>query len=126
MLVVIISLFAVLFIGFYFILSASGKVSNSFYCAIFERKDRKLWKKFIKDCDKFKYVPSAYKTLGKSFISDCSNYEVVVWDNTSFIDGLCSVHDVRSNDCILSPFDEKMSKILANKLLSKLDSNEGA
>ena len=57
--------------------------------------------------------------LGKSFISDCSNYEVVVWDNTSFIDGLCSEHDVRSNDCILSPFDEKMSKILADKLLKK-------
>ena len=126
MLEVIICLFIILFTGFYIVLSASGKVSNSLYCAIFERKDRKLWKKFIKDCDKFKYIPTVYKTLGKCFISDCGNYEVVVWDNTSFIDSLCSVHDVRSNDCILSPFDEKMSKILANKLLSKLDSNEGA
>ena len=120
-------LFIVLFTGFYVILSASGRVSNSLYCAIFEWKDRKLWKKLIKDCDKFKYVPSVYKTLGKRFISDCGNYEVIVWDNASVIDeGLCSVHNIRSNKCILSPFDKKMSKILANKLFSKLDSNEGA
>lgn len=119
MLVVIISLFIVLFFGFY-VLSSSGKVSNSLYCAIFEWKDRKLWKKFIKDYDNFQYVPSIYKTLGKRFISDCGNYEVVVWDNTSFIDGLCSVRDVRSGKCILSHFDRKMSKILADKLLEKI------
>lgn len=122
MLVVTISLFIVLFTGFYVALSAFGKVSNSLYCAIFERKDRKLWKKLIKDCDKFKYVPSIYRTLGKCFISDCGNYEVVVWDNTSVIEkGLCSVHDIRSNNCILSPFDKKMSKILADKLLKRYE-----
>lgn len=121
MLVVIISLLIVLFAG-YIVLSAFGKVSNSLYCAIFEREDRKLWKKLIKDCDKFKYVPSVYKTLGKSFISDCGKYEVVVWDNTSIIEeGLCSVHDTKSSNCILSPFDEKMSKILADKLLKKYE-----
>lgn len=122
MLVVIISLFIVLFTGFYVALSVFGKVSNSLYCAIFERKDRKLWKKLIKDCDKFKYVPSIYKTLGKHFISDCGNYEVVVWDNTSVSvieEGLCSVRDIKSNNCILIPFDKKMSKILADKLLKR-------
>lgn len=121
MLVLIISLFIVLFVGFYIVLSAFGKISNSFYCAIFERKDRKLWKKLIKDCDKFKYVPSVYETLEKSFISDCGKYEVIVWDNTLVIyEGLCSVHDTKSNNCILSPFDKKMSKILADKLLKKI------
>lgn len=121
MIVIGITLFVVLFTGFYVVLSASGKVSNNLYCAIFEWKDRKLWKKFIKNCDKFRYVPSIHRALGKRFISDCGNYEVVVWDNTSVVDeGLCSVHDVKSDECILSPFDERMSKILADKLLEKI------
>ena len=119
MIVISITLF-VLFIGFYLILSTTRIICNSLYCAIFERKDRKLWKKFIKDYDNFRYVPSIYKTLGKRFISDCGNYEVIVWDNTSVGKGLCSVHDVKLDDCILSPFDKKMSKILADKLLEKI------
>jgi hypothetical protein len=114
------SLFAVLFIGFYFILSA-----NCVSCAIFNWKERKLWRKFIKDYNNFKLLSS--DNSGKEFISNCGNYIVIIWDNSSFIEkGLCSVHDAKTDDCILSTFDKRMSKILANKLLSKLNSNEGA
>ena len=125
MLVVIISLFAVLFIGFYFILSANCGFSNNLFCAIFNWKERILWRKFIKDYNNFKLFSS--DNSGKEFISNCGNYVVIIWDNSSFIEkGLCSVHDAKTNECILSFFDKRMSKIMANKLLSKLDSNEGA
>lgn len=115
------SLFALLFIGFCFILSSS----NNLFCAIINRKDRKLWRKFIRDYDKFKFLYS--DNFGKEFISNCGNYRVIIWSNSSFIEeGLSSVHNTKTDECILSTFDKRMSRILANKLLSKLDSNEGA
>ena len=81
--------------------------------------------KFIRDYNNFKLLSS--DNFGKEFISNCGNYRVIIWDNSSFIEkGLCSVHDAKTDECILSPFDKRMSKIMANKLLSKLDSNEGA
>ena len=123
--ILFIVLFIVLFTGFYLILSAPGKVSNNLYCEIFERKDRRLWRKFIKDYDNFKLL--YFDNFGKEFISNCDNYKVIVWGNSSPIEGgLCSVHNAKTDECILSTFDKKMSRILANKLLSKLDSNEGA
>lgn len=116
-------LFALLFIGFYFILSATYGFNNNLLCVIFEWKDRRLWRKFIRDYNNFKLLSS--DNFGKEFISNCGNYIVVIWDNGSFIEkGLCSIHDVKTNECILSPFDKKMSKIMANKLLSKLDLNK--
>lgn len=119
------SLFAVLFIGFYFILSANCGFSDNLSCAIFNWKERKLWRKFIRDYNNFKFLSS--DNFGKEFISNCGNYTVIIWDNNPFIEkGLCSVHDAKTDECILSSFDKRMSKILANKLLSKLDSNEGA
>ncbi len=115
------SLFGLLFIGFYFILSSC----DNFYCAIINRKERRLWRKLIRDYNNFKLLSS--DNSGKEFISNCGNYRVIIWDNSSFIEkGLCSVHDANTAKCILSSFDKRMSKILANKLLSKLDSNEGA
>ena len=115
------SLFALLFIGFYFILS----LGDNLFCAIFYRKERRLWRKFIRDYDNFKLLSS--DDSGKEFISGCGNYRVIIWDNSSFIEkGLCSVHDAKTAKCILSSFDKRMSRMLANKLLSKLDSSEGA
>lgn len=115
------SLFALLFIGFCFILS----LSDNLFCAIFNWKDRRLWRKFIRDYDNFKFLYS--DNSGKEFISNCGNYRVVVWGNSSFIEeGLSSVHNAKTDECILSTFDKRMSRILANKLLSKLDSNERA
>lgn len=119
------SLFAVLFIGFYFILSANCGFSDNLSCAIFNWKERKLWRKFIRDYNNFKLLSS--DNSGKEFISNCGNYIVIIWDNSSFIEkGLSSVHNAKTDECILSTFDKRMSKILANKLLSKLNSNEGA
>lgn len=119
------SLFAILFIGFYFILSATCEFNNNLLCAIFNWEDRRLWRKFIRDYNNFKLLSS--DNFGKEFISNCGNYIVIIWGNNSFIEkGLCSVHDAKTDECILSTFDNRMSKIMANKLLSKLDSNEGA
>ena len=116
-----ISLFALLFIGFCFILLSS---SDNLFCAI-NCKERRLWRKFISDYNNFKLLSS--DNFGKEFISNCGNYRVIIWSNSSFIEeGLCSVHDAKTGGCILSSFDKRMSKIMANKLLSKLDSNEGA
>lgn len=118
-------LLVLLFIGFYFILSATCGFNNNLFCIIFEWKDRRLWRKFIRDYNNFKLLSS--DNFGKEFISNCGNYIVIIWGNTSFIEkGLCSVHDAKTSDCILSTFDKRMSKMMANKLLSKLDSNEGA
>lgn len=117
-------LFALLFIGFYFILSATYEYNNLLY-EIFDWKDRRLWRKFIREYNNFKFLSS--DNFGKEFISNCGNYRVIIWSNSSFIEeGLCSIHDAKTDECILSTFDKKMSKIMANKLLSKLDSNEGA
>ena len=115
------SLFGLLFIGFCFISSSS----DNLFCAIFNCKERRLWRKFIRDYNNFKFLYS--DNFGKEFISNCGNYRVIIWGNNSFIEeGLCSVHDAKTDECILSSFDKRMSKIMANKLLSKLDSNEGA
>lgn len=119
------SLYVLLFIGFYFIWSANCGFSDNLLRIIFDWRDRRLWRKFIRDYDKFKLLYS--DNFGKEFISNCGNYRVIVWGNSSFIEeGLSSVHNAKTDECILSTFDKKMSKIMANKLLSKLDSNEGA
>ena len=78
---------------------------------VFERKDRKLWEKFIKEYQNFDRVTSIDRNL-KLFFSKDDKYHIWIWRN-----GLCSVFD-EDNECLLSDFDKKMSKIMADKLNS--------
>lgn len=85
--------------------------NDNLYCMIFERKDRKLWKKFIKEYQNFECVRHD-NDGGKLFHSKDNKYHIQIWCN-----GLCSVHDEHDN-CLLCYFDKKMSKIMADKLNS--------
>lgn len=86
--------------------------TNYFYCAIFEYKDRKLWRKFIKDYKKFQL---GGKIDGyKLFVSDDGKYHIIIYANNT-----CSIH-TRDCKCILSNFDKIMSKKMA-KLLTEND-----
>lgn len=85
--------------------------NDNLYCMIFERKDRKLWKKFIKEYQNFECV--RHDNDGdKLFHSKDNKYHIWIWCN-----GLCSVHDEHGR-CLLCYFDKKMSKIMADKLNS--------
>lgn len=85
--------------------------NNNLYRMVFERKDRKLWKKFIKEYQNFECVRCDNRG-NKLFYSKDNKYHIWIWHN-----GLCSVFDEHSK-CLLSDFDKKMSKIMANKLNS--------
>ena len=85
--------------------------NNNLYCMVFERKDRKLWKKFIKEYQNFDRVTPIDQNL-KLFFSKDDKYYIWIWYN-----GLCAVFDEHDN-CLLCPFDKKMSKIMADKLNS--------
>lgn len=78
---------------------------------VFYPTQRKLWKKFIKDCQKFECI--LYDNYGnKLFHSKDNKYHIWIWSN-----GLCSVFDGQGK-CLLCDFDEKMSKKMADKLNS--------
>lgn len=83
---------------------------NYFYCEIFEYKNRKLWRKFIKDHKKFQLGGEidGYKL----FVSDDDKYHIIIYANNT-----CSIH-TRDCKCILSNFDKIMSKKMA-KLLTE-------
>lgn len=85
--------------------------NNNLYCMVFERKNRKLWEKFIKEYQNFDRVTPIDRNL-KLFFSKDDKYHIWIWCN-----GLCSVFDEHGK-CLLCDFDEKMSKIMANKLNS--------
>lgn len=85
--------------------------NNNLYCMVFERKDRKLWKKFIKEYQNFKCIRKSSQN-NKLFFSKDNKYHIWIWYN-----GLCSVFD-EHDKCLLCDFDEKMSKKMADKLNS--------
>lgn len=85
--------------------------NNNLYCKFFERKDRKLWKKFIEEYQNFECV--WHDNDGdKLFCSKDNKYHIWIWCN-----GLCSIFDEHDN-CLLCDFDKKMSKKMADKLNS--------
>ena len=85
--------------------------NDNLYCMVFCHKERKLWKKFIKEYQNFECVQ--YDNDGyKLFHSKDNKYHICIWRN-----GLCSVHDEHDR-CLLCPFDKKMSKKMADKLNS--------
>lgn len=81
------------------------------YCKIFKHKDRKLWKKFIREYDNFKYINEVENS--KQFISKDNKYSAWIWE-----DGYCSIHNHKTKGIILGAFDKKMSKKMADKLNS--------
>lgn len=85
--------------------------NNNLYCMVFERKDRKLWKKFIKEYQNFKCIRKSSQN-NKLFVSKDNKYHIWVWEG-----GLCSVFD-KHERCLLCDFDKKMSKTMADKLNS--------
>lgn len=85
--------------------------NNNLYCMVFERKDRKLWKKFIREYQNFDRVSPIDRNL-KLFFSKDNKYYIWIWCN-----GLCSVFD-EHGECLLCDFDKKMSKKMADKLNS--------
>lgn len=85
--------------------------NDNLYCMVFCHKERKLWKKFIKEYQNFECV--RYDNDGdKLFYSKDNKYHIWIWRN-----GLCSVFDEHDR-CLLCDFDKKMSKIMADKLNS--------
>lgn len=85
--------------------------NNNLYCMVFERKNRKLWKKFIKEYQNFECV--RHDNYGdKLFYSKDKKHHIYIW-----CDGSCSVFD-EHNRCLLCDFDKKMSKKMADKLNS--------
>ena len=85
--------------------------NHNLYCMVFCHKERKLWKKFIKEYQNFEFV--RHDNYGeKLFYSKDNKYHIYIWCN-----GFCSVFD-EYNRCLLCDFDKKMSKKMADKLNS--------
>ena len=87
--------------------------NNYLYNAVFNRKERKLWKFLIRNADKFDYVGA--NGLGKAF--RWGDYLVIIWfDNT------CSIHidTPTRKEYLLSPFDKIMSNKMRDLLLNKI------
>ena len=80
--------------------------NRNLYCAVFEHKDRKLWKFFIENVNKFKVVGS----WDNSTVLEYDGYKIWVWHYSKST----SVHlDCK---CVLCGFDGKMSKQMYNTL----------
>lgn len=75
---------------------------NYIYC----HKDWKAWRYFIKNADKFQIE----FIISKSEVYIWEQYKAVIWE-----DGLCSIH-TEDGECIVSRFNEKLSKQMADKL----------
>ena len=80
--------------------------NHNLYCVVFERKDRKLWKFFIENANNFKLVSSWHN----SAVLEYDGYKICVW----YVSKSTSVH--LEDECVLSNFDEKMSRRMYNTL----------
>ena len=81
---------------------------DDLFFATYRRKDRKLWKYFIDNVSNFQYQYTYDST--SLFIFD--EYTIVYWGK----ERLTSVHLPSRHVCILSDYDEKASKSLAEKI----------
>ena len=85
--------------------------NHNLYCMVFCHKERKLWKKFIKEYQNFECV--WHDNDGdKLFYSKDNKYHIWIWSK-----GSCSVFDEHGK-CLLCDFDKNMSKKMADKLNS--------
>lgn len=87
--------------------------NNYLYNAVFNRKQRKLWKFFIRNADKFDYVGEL--TISKVF--RWSDYLAIIW-----VDNTCSIHTgtLTRNECLATGFDKVMSNRMKDLLLTKI------
>jgi len=85
------------------------------YCFIFEHKDWRLWKYYLKHISEFKYVESFPGWCHEfSFKDDIYKSEVIIlWESTKS----CSIH-YQNQDC-LSTFDPQ-SKKMYKKLIKQI------
>ena len=84
---------------------------NNLYCKLYLKEKRKLWQELISNVDDFHY--ECNWGLNYRFSSD--NYTAYVWE-----DGECSIHLKNGTTCVLSSFDKRMSRKMAELLMSKL------
>lgn len=88
--------------------------NSRLYCYFFEHKEYKLWKKYIKDIDKFEYCESYSNT--HRFTIPNTDISAYVW-----FDGECSIHYKIA--CVCCSFDKyhsnKMKKLLMDKIENK-------
>ena len=84
------SLFVLLFIGFCFILS----LSDNLFCAIINWKDRRLWRKFIKDAHDDAYEAWFSKYVLKNYPDFRITSDLGVWLRSGIGDGSyeCYIH----------------------------------
>jgi hypothetical protein len=110
--IIFIIIITVLVIGV--LLSLIVLSNNYLFNAIFNRKERKFWKFFIRNVNKFDYI--GYSILGKSFRWD--DYVAIIW-----FDDTCSIHidSPTKKECIGTNFDKVMSNKMRDLLLSKIN-----
>ena len=84
---------------------------NYLICGLIFKKDRKLWKKLISNVDDFHYEGS----WGLNYRFSSDKYNALVWDN-----GECSIHVKNKPTCVLSSFDKRMSRKMAELLMKKV------
>ena len=88
--------------------------NNYLYNAVFNRKERKLWKFVIRHVDKFEYVCT--NELGTKFT--WKDYVIYVWN-----DNTCSIHidTPTRRECLGTHADEVMSNKMKCLLLAKIE-----
>lgn len=88
-------------------------LNNYLYNAVYNRKERNLWKFVIRNADKFDYI-STHK-LGKMF--RWGDYLAIVWN-----DNTCSIHidTPTRRKCLGTNFDKVMSNKMRDLLLTKI------
>jgi len=92
----------------------AGIFIKPIYYFIWENKEWRNWRYFIKNIDKFEYE---CEFLGTHYFR-WGNYSIAVWNN-----GLASVHDEETNECICGFFNEHLSNKVAMMFLNKLKKN---
>ncbi len=84
---------------------------NNLYCKLYLKKERKLWEELISNVDDFHYE----ENWGLNYRFSSDKYTAFVWE-----DGECSIHLKNGSICVLSSFDMRMSRKMAELLMSKL------
>ena len=87
--------------------------NNYLFNAVFNKKEREVWKFLIRNVDKFNYIGT--HEIGKAF--RWGNYLVIIWfDNT------CSIHidTPTRKECIGTHTDKIMSNKMRDLLLTKI------
>lgn len=111
-----ISFFCFLGVGvFSLIVVFASFANNRLYCFLFDHKEWKLWRKYIKDYKSFKFER---EFDGVPIFKNDSGVQVYVWET-----GLCSIHE-EDNRCVLCTFNKHHSKKMAKLLTDTIYGEE--